>query len=359
MLPDKLKLDPDDQRSLNQAKAADCRRKKENLLANRRAASVSSPSSATTVTDSFHRPREPGSSTDAVLPPALDSPTAHAEPPVVTAAAAESRRRDGRSPSRAAPAPTSASTGVEVEAVQAAPCKRRAATGSGVIALRSSNRAKLVATIFRKKATKGFKSLNGMQRAILYDAHAQADRTGASLPSLADSVHVDDWEEEGFGTTASPLSEAQSEDVADASDVEVGPATVDEEFAESYLVYAATAAAAAAEAEATAERLATKRCAPDADVDLRDLQLNQAWEKAFLRRTRNLNPAEDDQPALEEEDDDPNLSSTVLQDLLELTEDGIAVVWPPGIDARIARLILHRRRSMTNAKRQCDRAAPA
>ena len=78
-----------------------------------------------------------------------------------------------------------------------------------------------------------------------------------------------------------------------------------------------------------------------------------------MRRTRNLNPADDDQPALEEEDDDPNLSSTVLQDLLELSEDGIAVGWPPGIDARIARLLLHRRRTMTTAKKLCDRAAPA
>ena len=110
-------------------------------------------------------------------------------------------------------------------------------------------------------------------------------------------------------------------------------------------------------------RLATKRSAPDADVDLRDLQLNKAWEKSFLDYTRNLNQPEGDQPALdspqEEEDDDPDLTSTALQDLLELADDGIAVCWPQGIDARVARIILHRRRTMTAAKKLCDRASPA
>ena len=192
-------------------------------------------------------------------------------------------------------------------------------------ALKSSNRAKLVSTIFRKKATRGFKSLDGMQRAILYDANALAVSTGASRPSLVDSVHVEDWEEEGFETAADPLSDAPSADDSESSDVEVGPATVDDEFVASYQAYEAASAAAAATDTATAERLARKRSAPDEETV----------------------------------DDDVNLSTLALQDLLELTDDGIAVVWPPGIDARIARLLLLRRRTATSAKKLCDRAAPA
>ena len=106
-----------------------------------------------------------------------------------------------------------------------------------------------------------------------------------------------------------------------------------------------------------------KRSAPDADVDLRGLQLNKAWEKSFLDYTRNLNRLAGDQPALdspqEEEDVASDLTSTALQDLLEIADCGIAVCWPRGLDARIARIILDRRRTMTAAKKLCDRASPA
>ena len=217
----------------------------------------------------------------------------------------------------------------------------------------------MVATIFRKKATQGFKALNGMQRAILYDANIRASSGCPSDQLPTNTVHVEDWEEEGYGTTVAPLDEASTEVDDEVTDEEVGPGTVDEEFAEGYQAYAAAAETAAAAAAAAAARVATKRSAPDDDVDLRDLQLNQTWEKSFLDRTRNPNQPEDGQPAQEEEEDDPDLTSTALQDLLELTVDGIAVCWPPGIDARVARIILHRRRTMTTAKKQCDRAAPS
>ena len=80
---------------------------------------------------------------------------------------------------------------------------------------------------------------------------------------------------------------------------------------------------------------------------LEHLHLEQEWEESFrkyeavLKRRTNIDPSIKAEPRTAAyESDTP---SAQLRDLLDLTEAGLAVVWPPGLDQRIARILLHER----------------
>ena len=197
-------------------------------------------------------------------------------------------------------------------------------------ALRANNRAKMVATIRRKRATKGFQALSGMQRAILYDANVKHNSASSSSqrPSM---VHVEDWEREDFGTTVAPFDEASAEDDDEASEEEAGPGTVDPEFAESYQAFVAAAAEAAAAAATRADPSSSANDHPC--LGATTIEHNRA-------PTEHVGAPTDLQATVEPLVDAAGHDLDALRDLVELTEDGERVCWPGGLNLLTARLLL-------------------
>ena len=99
------------------------------------------------------------------------------------------------------------------------------------------------------------------------------------------------------------------------------------------------------------------------EVDFRDLQLGSSWEQSYSRHAEGcaqqaellpdatVDSAEDETTAA--------LSSDHILDLLDMTDCGLTVSWPIGLDVRIARLLLRRRADSASARQLCDRADPA
>ena len=102
---------------------------------------------------------------------------------------------------------------------------------------------------------------------------------------------------------------------------------------------------------------------PQAEDDLRGLHLGEEWAQSFAAFDKQLKRNAANPPAASDSRDAEEFASSLttdeLQDLLELSDCGIAVNWPSGLDERVANIILLQRRSTASASTQCDRAAPA
>ena len=99
------------------------------------------------------------------------------------------------------------------------------------------------------------------------------------------------------------------------------------------------------------------------EVDFRDLQLGSSWEQSYSRHAEGCAQQAEVLPAAivapAEEEATSALSSDHILDLLDMTDSGLTVCWPIGLDVRIARLILRRRAASATARQLCDRADPA
>ena len=100
-------------------------------------------------------------------------------------------------------------------------------------------------------------------------------------------------------------------------------------------------------------------CGPVDTQLLQNLQLGDEWERSFLdyradlqRRTSAKASQQTEEPR--KEGYSSNVATPDLRDLLELEETGIAVTWPRGLDARVARIIIHERTAESPSGMQPD-----
>ena len=88
-------------------------------------------------------------------------------------------------------------------------------------------------------------------------------------------------------------------------------------------------------------------------ITFEELQLGQEWERSYRKfdaslraQTSAASLRTDDAMAPPSDNFESALPTAELQDLLELSEAGLGVAWPRGLDQRIARIILRQRTGM-------------
>ena len=187
-------------------------------------------------------------------------------------------------------------------------------------------------------------SSSDQPRAVAADATAAATSAAPNVKAARGKVHIEDWELEGAST---PLPKRTG----------LFPFVLGSLGRPEVAIAAAAGAAAPRSLPVQSPQADDEASISSSDQEM-ELALDADLEASFENFLKGQAAAEEAflQPRSWEGPRTPRYSSSLetdeLRELLDLAGDGLAVAWPEGLDARVARLVVRARLAGDSSPRQ-------